>query len=227
MKRALLISGASVLMLAAAACGERNEVVEDGPVENASAESGVGSNPVSNTVQDAASGAVGAASAATLGRTTEGFVTNAAISDMFEIQSSRLAMEKSQNAELKRMAQQIIADHERTSGELKTAAGSAQGVTVPTAMDERRQGMIDNLRQAPAEQFDRVYLAQQTAAHNEAVTLYRTYGENGDNQQLKAFATKTLPALQNHLQMAQAMERQMGGGQSGGQGGRSQGSTGQ
>ena len=223
MKRALLISGASALMLVAAACGEQNEPVEDGPIENASAQSGVGSNPVSNTVQDATGAAVGAASAATLGRTTEGFVTNAAISDMYEIQSSRLVAEKSQNAELKKMAQQIISDHEKSSAELKTAAGAAQGVTVPTAMDERRQGLVDNLRQAPADQFDRVYLGQQTAAHSEAVTLYRTYSENGDNQQLKAFAAKTLPVLERHLQMARSMEGQAGGGQ----GGQQQGSSGQ
>ena len=51
MKRTLMISGAFAAALALPACGEKNEVVEDGPVENASAQSGVGSNPVSNAAQ--------------------------------------------------------------------------------------------------------------------------------------------------------------------------------
>ena len=219
MKRTLLISGAFAAMLAVAACGEKNEVVEDGPVENASAESGVGSNPVSNMAQDAASAGVGTASAVTLGRTTGGFVTNAAIADMYEIAAARLAAEKAQNPELKKYAQRLMSDHEKTMGEMKTAMGSAGAdVTPPTAMDERRQGMVDNLRQAPADQFDRVYVAQQVAAHNEDVTLHRTYAENGDNAQLKQLAAKHLPTLEQHLQMAQAMERQMGAQKGGGSG---------
>jgi len=204
MKRSLLISGAFAALFAVAACGEKAEVVEDGPVENASAESGVGSNPVSNAAQDAASGAVGAVSAATLGRTTEGFVANAAISDMYEIEAGRLASTTATNADLKKHGQQMVTDHTKMSAELKTAAATAQGVTLPTAMDERRQGMIDNLKQA-GPRFDEVYREQQIASHNESLTLARTYAEAGDNAALKAHATKGTPIIQNHLQMVEAM----------------------
>lgn len=217
MKRTLLITGASALLLAAA-CSEKSEVVEDGPVENASAESGVGSNPVSNMAQDATSAAVGTVSAATLGRTTEGFVTNAAIADMYEIESSRLALKQAQSPELKKFAQRMIDDHTKMAAQMKTAAGSAQGVTLPTAMDERRQGMIDNLRQAPAGGFDEVYRTQQTAAHGESLTLHQTYAENGDNPQLKALAAQHTPMIQQHLEMVRGMGGN-GGGQGGAQGG--------
>lgn len=205
MKRTLLITGASALMLMAAACNEKTEVVEDGPIEKASAESGVGSNPVSNAAQDAASGAVGAVSAATLGRTTEGFVTNAAMSDMYEIQSSQLALKQAQSADLKKYAQMMVTDHTKMTADLKKAAGSAQGVTVPTALDERRQGMLDNLKQATGAKFDEVYREQQAAAHQEALTLARTYADAGDNAALKAHASKGAPMIENHLQMVRSM----------------------
>lgn len=204
MKRTLLVSGAFAALLALSACGEKAEVVEDGPVENASAESGVGSNPASNAAQDAASAAVGTVSAATLGRTTEGFVTNAAISDMYEIEAGKLASTMAKNADLKKFGQQMVTDHTKMSAELKTAVASAQGVTLPTAMDERRQGMIDNLKQA-GDKFDEVYQEQQVAAHGEALTLARTYAEAGDNAALKAHATKGAPMIENHLQMVRAM----------------------
>ncbi len=209
--RILVLSFASAAALALGACGERNEPVEDGPVEAASAKSGVGSNPASNTVQDAASAAVGSASAATLGRTTEGFVTNATVSNLFEIESGRLAQERAQNPALKTFAAQIIKDHTAMMGEMKTALGSGGTVTPPTAMDERRQGMIDNLRQAPAGGFDAVFRAQQIAAHEESLTLHRTYAENGDNPQLKALAAKGAPMIQAHLEQVRAIPESGGG----------------
>ncbi len=193
-------------VLGLAACGERNEPVEDGPVEAASADSGVGSNPASNTVQDAASAAVGSASAATLGRTTEGFVTNAAISNMYEIEAGKLASEKARNEALKAFGQQMVKEHTAMAAEMKsTLAGAGVTATPPTAMDERRQGMIDNLRQAPPEGFDQVYRAQQIAAHQESLTLARTYAENGDNAPLKALAAKSAPMIEGHLNKAQAL----------------------
>jgi putative membrane protein len=204
MIRRLLVSTVALsAALAVAACGERNEGVEDGAVESASAESGVGSNPLSNTVQDAASGMVGAVSAAAA-RTADLYVPAAAISDMYEIESSRIALERSQNADVKRFAQTMIDHHTKTTATLKQAAGGAD-VQLPTAMDERRQGLVDNLRQAPAGGFDGVYKAQQIAAHEEALTLHRTYAEHGENAALKAAATAAVPIVEQHLTAARAL----------------------
>jgi putative membrane protein len=218
MKRTFAISAALAAALSLAACGERNEPVEDGPIEDASAKSGVGSNEASNAVQDAAAEAVGAASAATAGRTTGGYVPAAAISDMYEIEAGRIAGEKAQHADLKAFAKMLVTDHTKSSGEMKTAAGSAQGVQMPSAMDERRQGLIDNLKQASAQDFDKVFINQQVAAHEEALTLHRTYAENGDNAALKAFAAKTAPIIQAHHQRAEQLQQAVmgGGAQAGG-----------
>jgi putative membrane protein len=212
--RLLLLSAAAAASLALAGCGERNEPVEDGPIEAASAGSGVGSNPASNAVQDTASAAVGATSAATLGRTTEGFVTNASVSNLYEIESGRIAGERAKNPALKSFGQQIVKDHTAMMAEMKAAAPAAGNVTMPTVMDERRQGMIENLRQAPEEAFDGVFRAQQVAAHEESLTLHRTYAENGDNAQLKALAAKGAPMIQAHLEMIRAVP-ESGSGQPG------------
>src|SRR3954447_10075822 len=62
------------------------------------------------------------------------FATKAGAAGMFEIQSSQLALSKSQNADVKAFAQKMVDDHTKAADELKTAAAS-QGVTVPAAMD--------------------------------------------------------------------------------------------
>jgi putative membrane protein len=66
--------------------------------------------------------------------------------------------------------------------------------------------MIDDLRGAKAADFDHRYLVQQVAAHKEAQILMRGYAKSGDNGAVKSFAAETLPAVEDHLAMAQKME---------------------
>ena len=206
MKKTFALTAAAVAALTLAACQDRSG--EDaGAVENASADTGVGSNPASNTVQDAAGAAVGAAGAAVAGRTTEGFLTNAAIADMYEIEAGRIASERAKSADLKAMGKMLVTDHTKMSSEMKTAAASAgANVTLPTQMDERRQGLIDNLKQAPADGFDQVFIGQQVAAHEESLTLHQTYAENGDNAALKALAAKNRPVIEKHLEHVRKLQ---------------------
>jgi len=204
MKRTLALTAAALAALSLAAC---NQDQGDDEVAEASAESGVGSNAASNTVQDATGAAVGAASAATLGRTTGGYVSNAAEGDMYEIEAANIALQKSKNAQIKELATMIKADHTKAAAEMKTAVGSAGAdVQMPTKLDERRQGFLDNLKQAPADQFDKVWLTQQEAAHEESLTLHRTYADAGDNAALKAHAAKGAPMIRGHLDQARTIE---------------------
>ena len=82
-------------------------------------------------------------------------------------------------------------------------------MTPPAHLDTRRQGMIDDLRGAKSEDFDRRYLAQQQAAHEEAVILMRGYAKDGDNSSVKQFAADTLPAVQDHLAMVKKIRAGM------------------
>lgn len=186
MTRAFLICAAAASALAVAACN-RQEPANPGQSE-----------PV-NAAQDAVGAAVGQVSASTLGaNTTEGFVSNAAMSDMYEIQAGQMAQQKGQSADVKAFGKMMVADHTAMSNEMKPLAQAA-GQTVPAALDERRKGMLDNLTAASGADFDRVYLSQQEAAHEEALTLMRGYAENGDNAGLKALAQKATPKIQAHL----------------------------
>lgn len=169
---------------------------------------GPGQSEAVNTVQDAAAGPVGQASAATLGSVNTGaFVENAARSDMYEIQAGRLAQERSQNARIREMGQMLVTDHTRSTEALQAAirTGNAN-VTPPTTLDERRQGLIDNLRSASAADFDRVWVDQQTAAHSEALTLLNGFAERGDNAALQEHARATAPVVQRHLDAVRALD---------------------
>jgi putative membrane protein len=201
-QRLILPAASLAFYLAIAACSAQNTPAtpEDGPVADASETTGIGSNPVSNAVQDGASAAVGLAEATAAGRSTELFVPAAIISDMYEIEAGRIAVERTTNAELRQFAQRMIDHHTKASNDFRAALKQGN-VAAPAnlALDERRQGLIDNLRQASAQDFDTVYRNQQVAAHEEALALHRTYAENGDNQALRAAATAMVPIVEQHL----------------------------
>lgn len=195
----LALTTVASLALALAACsGEGNEQrAPDQTME-----------PV-NKVQDVAAAATGVATGATAPLTTEGYLMGAAMGDMFEIESSTMALGRSQNAEVKRAAQMIIDDHKRSSAELKTliSGPDVPDVALPTALDDRRRGMLDNLRGASPADFDDVYLDQQTMAHHEAELLHRNYAAQGDIAPLKAFAAKTADVVKGHTEMVTKLDR--------------------
>src|SRR5215210_1253418 len=130
------------------------------------------------------------------------FVTKAASSSLFEIQSSQSALQKSQNNQVRDFAQKMIEDHTKASDQLKAAA---QGQNVPTTPDPEHAQMLQQLNGANGGDFHRRYVQLQLTGHQEAVALFDRYAQNGDNPQLKQFAQQTLPDLREHLQMAQQL----------------------
>ena len=134
------------------------------------------------------------------------FVTQAANSDMFEIQSSQLALTKTQDGPTRNFAQHMIQDHTAASEKLKTAA---QGQTIPSAPDQEHTQMLQQLQQVSGNDFNRSYVQMQFDGHQKAVTLFESYAQNGDNAQLKEFAQQTVPTLREHLQQITQIRTQM------------------
>jgi predicted outer membrane protein len=130
------------------------------------------------------------------------FVSKATNSNLFEIQSSQLALQKSQNNRIREFAQKMVQDHTGAGDRLKAAA---QGETVPTNLDQQHAGMLQQLQGATGPDFDRRYVQLQLTGHQETVTLFDQFAQNGDHPQLKQFAQQTLPSLREHLQMVQEL----------------------
>jgi putative membrane protein len=138
---------------------------------------------------------------------TQDFVTEAAQSDMFEIQSSSLALANS-DVPTKAFAQQMITDHSKTTAELKSAVqGGSVHATLPTTMSSSQQNMLEKLRGLHGADFTSQYHSDQVSAHKDAVSLFQRYSKGGDNATLKNWAGTTLPALQHHLDLAENLNK--------------------
>lgn len=149
----------------------------------------------------------GVNSALGISPTTQDFVKEVAMSDMLEIESGKLAQQYGP-ADIKAFAGRMVTDHTKTSAELKGLVSSgAVKAQLPTALDSKAQGKIDDLRKAKADDFADDYADMQVSAHKDAVSLFERYAEGGDNAKLKDWAGKTLPTLKHHLEMAQELDK--------------------
>jgi putative membrane protein len=138
---------------------------------------------------------------------TEDFVQEAATSDMFEIASSKLALERGDDP-TKAFAQQMVTDHQKTTDELKGLVTSGKvKAQLPTAMTTSQQSMLDKLNGLQGADFNKQYHADQESVHEDAVDLFKRYGDEGDNADLKAWAATTRPALEHHLMMAKDLNK--------------------
>jgi putative membrane protein len=137
---------------------------------------------------------------------TPDFVQKAAMSDMYEVQAGKLAAEKGQSNSVKQFAQQMVDAHTKTTEELTGIVKSKNiKVDLPSALDSTHQKLIDDLNSASAQDFDKTYAKHQVDAHQQAVDLFKKYAAQGDDADVKQFAAKTLPTIEQHLDEAKKL----------------------
>ena len=147
----------------------------------------------------ASSGARG--SSGSLSSTDRTFVTKAGQIGLAEVQTGQLAKEKGATDQSKQYGEHMVTDHTKANDELKKIAGDKQ-VSLPSAPSAKDQATLKKLQGMSGAAFDRAYLDSQIAGHKEAIKEFQTEAKSGRDPDLKAFATATLPELQEHLKLA-------------------------
>lgn len=163
----------------------------------------------SHTAMQSTSGASGAAGAtgsgAALSKTDKKAMMDMAIANMAEVETGKLALSKSQNAEVKTYAQQMIDDHGKALSELQTLA-QQKGVTLPTELDAKHKAMAAKLEKLSGDAFDKEYMKQAGLNDHKAThAKLQKISKNAKDPDVKGAATKTLPVVEQHLKSAQQM----------------------
>ncbi len=127
------------------------------------------------------------------------FITEAAQGGMAEVKLGQLATKRAASNDVKKYAQDMIADHTKAGEGLKAALEKSNMTPEPPKLSPKHAAMVEQLKAASGEDFQMLYIDMQTQAHMEAVTLFRTYSGSGDDQNVVAFAKETLPTLEMHL----------------------------
>jgi putative membrane protein len=136
------------------------------------------------------------------------FVEKAAIGGLFEVESSKLALEKTESRKLREFAEMMVADHGDANRKLSDLA-RRKGTSVPSSLDSDHKRMMDELRDQNGKEFDARYHEQQVKAHDGAIKLFESAARNCDDADLRDLASKTLPVLRKHREM---LDEKMEGG---------------
>jgi len=145
---------------------------------------------------------------------TQMFIKDMYSHNLYEIQVSQLAQKHAQDDEIKELAQMLIKDHQQANQQLKQIAQSAQ-VQVQEQLDPVHQAKLQKFQQLPQTEFGRKYANDQVAGHMVAVLELTYQSKKAQNEQVKQFATKMLPKMQQHLKMATQIATTQAGGAGG------------
>lgn len=132
------------------------------------------------------------------------FIMDAAMGGLMEVQLGQVAAQKGMSEAVKQFGQRMVDDHSKANTELMSLA-SSKGMTLPTTLDEKHQKDVTKLSAMSGAEFDRAYSKMMLSDHNKDVSEFEKQSTKGTDPDLKAFASKTLPTLQEHLQMAKAL----------------------
>jgi putative membrane protein len=131
---------------------------------------------------------------------TKIYVQQTSIGDLFRIEASKLAKDKSTDPAIRTFAAEVVEEHSKTTRRLKDLVANAQLESqLPTGLDKDHEAKVDELRKMQGPEFDRAYLDMQLKGHESALTLHQTYARAGQAEPLRAFANDAAQTVERHL----------------------------
>jgi len=137
------------------------------------------------------------------------FVRKAAQGGMAEVQLGQLAADKAASDEVKKFGQRMVTDHGKANDELKSLA-QQKNITLPADVDAKDKALHDRLAKMSGAAFDRAYMQHMLADHRTDVNEFKKESTSGKDPDVKAWAGKTLPTLEEHLRLAQDANKAVG-----------------
>ena len=135
------------------------------------------------------------------------FAESVAQSDGYELAAAQTALAQSRNPQVRAFAQQMVADHEHIEQALREAV-KASGLQLPHPQvggDQAR--LLAGLQGLRGGEFDREYGRQQMLVHTSALTVVRSYAEQGSDANLRSMAASAAPIIERHLQSARQLQQ--------------------
>lgn len=185
-----LQTASRVLFLPLALLGSMLATAQDSSSQGATSTSGT--TQTSQSESKARSG---------VAQSDKSFVMKAAQGGMAEVELGNLAREKAQSDQVKQFAQRMVDDHGKANEELKSIA-QQKGIALPTSLPAMEQKHKDKLSGLSGEQFDHAYMQHMLMDHKKDVAEFQKASRTAKDDEIKQFATKTLPTLQDHLKEA-------------------------
>lgn len=138
--------------------------------------------------------------------TDQKFVDMAGQTDMLEAHLGQMAQDQGSAQGVKDLGSMLVTDHTSDYTQLSAAAGKAN-LTVPKGIDAVGNKTIASFEKLKGAAFDHRFAAAMVAGHEKAIAAYEKEAKDGQNADIKAYASAALPTLQKHLQAARDLEK--------------------
>jgi putative membrane protein len=158
----------------------------------------------------AATGRTGKHAKSSLSHSDRSFIEKAAKGGMAEVELAKIAQERASSAEVKQFAQRMEQDHSKANEEIRQLA-QEKGVTMPAGPKLADNHEASKLSKLQGEEFDRAYMDHMVKDHQKDVKEFQKEAQKAKDPDVKAFAQKTAPILEEHLQLAQNADAAVGG----------------
>ncbi|WP_174297830.1 DUF4142 domain-containing protein [Sphingomonas bacterium] len=139
--------------------------------------------------------------------TAPDYVKAAGAGDKFEIDSSKLVLQSTKDAQVRSFAHKMIADHTKSTAMVKVAARKDGVAVMPPMLNPMQTQMLDDIRAATGKARDAVYMQDQGTSHDASLQVQQSYASGGDKPALMATAAKIVPVVQSHIDMLNAMPK--------------------
>jgi putative membrane protein len=140
--------------------------------------------------------------------TDQEFMTSVASSGLAEVEIGKIGQSKASHADVKMLAERIVKDHTKVNEELTELAREA-GIKLPDRPMPEHQKQVDHFRDYKGEAFDKEFTTHMIKSHEKSIELFTRASKEARDARLKAFATKTLPTLKEHLELARKADSQL------------------
>jgi putative membrane protein len=142
-------------------------------------------------------------------RDSSKFAVAAAQGGLTEVELGKLALRNAADPSVREFGMRMVSDHSHANEELKAIAGQKK-IQLPAEVSSSQKSTIEKLSKLTGAEFDKAYMADMVTDHEEDVAEFQTQSKDGNTEEIKAFAGKTLPTLQSHLEMAREVAKKVG-----------------
>ena len=151
----------------------------------------------------------GSSSSSQVSAKDKAFMMKAAKGGMQEVELGQMVADKAQSDDVKQFAKRMVEDHTKANDELKSLA-QQKGVTLPSDMGAEGKDMKAKLEKLSGAQLDKAYMHHMVLDHTKDVHEFETESKMAKDSDVKSFAEKTLPTLQDHLKQAKDVAAKTG-----------------
>jgi putative membrane protein len=206
MKQRYLVLFAAFLVMAALAC-KKEETTSDTSATSTTMSDTSATTSTYDTTGSTAT-ATSASATSSMDPADSDFMMKAAQGGMAEVDMGNMASSKATNADVKKFGEHMVADHSKANDELKQLAAT-KGVTLPATVSDEEKKDMDAMTAKEGKDFDKAYIDDMVKDHEKDVAEFEKASKEAKDADLKAWAAKTLPTLQKHLQMAKETQKKV------------------